>query len=121
MAYGGRYLEIHYEGDMGGQPFKGYGLVSHDNYKKEYQHIWIDDAGMSSGMSMQRGSASEDKSTITFKGEWNGGKYGTVPTRMTYTFKDADHFTLESWGMHPGPDGKPVEVKEMEITYARRK
>jgi hypothetical protein len=113
---GGRFLQDTFAGEFMGQPFHGLGTTGYDNLKQKYVSTWIDD--MSSGIYYSEGTYDPAKKTFTFTGEApNEGFTGFVKTRMTETWLDDDHFTVQSFV--PGPDGK--ERKSMEIHFTRVK
>ncbi|MDJ0975185.1 MAG: DUF1579 domain-containing protein [Planctomycetota bacterium] len=114
MINGGRFLLVHYNAPFAGMPFEGRAIIGHNNFKKQFESLWIDTFG--SGMDIKTGSCSEDGKTITFKGEWEF-KWGTYPVRQEFKILSADQHKLTSWSTQP--DGK--ELKEMEIIYTRKK
>lgn len=113
MLYDGRYLEVDYNGDMMGTPFKGRLLMGYDRVDKEYVAVWID--SMSTYISVSRGPEQDGK--ITFHQndpDWMTGK--KVPSTMELEWKSDDVYTLAF--IEPGPDGKPHTT--MLFTYTRQ-
>lgn len=111
---GGRYIEEHFQGTYGGQPFTGMGLQGYDNVTKKYFGSWIDSG--STGMTLARGAMSGN--TITYQGTMSDPMSDKeVPYMMTTTITGNDSHKLEMWG--PGPGGK--DMKWMELVYTRAK
>jgi hypothetical protein len=113
----GRFTHVEMEGDMMGQPFKGYGLYGFDNVAKKYVSTWID--SMTTGIMTGDGKASSDGKTITWT--YTGNCPLTkkpITMREIDTTVDANTKTLEMWGPDP-KTGK--EYKSMFITLKRKK
>lgn len=111
---GGRYIEEHYQGTYGGQPFTGKGLQGYDNVTKKYFGTWMDSG--STGMTMARGTMNGN--TIKYQGMMSDPMSGKeVPYTMTTTITGNDSHKVEMWGA--GPGGK--EMKWMELVYTRAK
>lgn len=109
---GGRYLEEHYQGTYGGQPFTGIGLQGYDNVTKKYFGTWLDSG--STGMTMARGTMSGN--TIQYQGVMSDPVSGKeLSYMMVTTITGNDSHKVEMWG--PGPGGK--DMKWMELVYTR--
>ena len=111
-ALGGRYLDISYAGPFAGMDFKGRGFMGHNNPKKQFEMIWVDNFG--SGMDFKKGSCSDDGKTITLKGVWDG-PMGKLPTRMVYKAGDGNTWTMTSYTTMGDQ-----EIKDMHIVYTRK-
>jgi hypothetical protein len=113
MILGGRFLGYQWKGNMGPMEFQGIGALGYDNFKKEYQAIWMD--SMSSSIYYTAGQASEDGKTITLKGTWES-PMGKLPNRMVYELLGPDSYRITSYtNMGRG------ELKDMELTFTRVK
>jgi hypothetical protein len=111
---GGRYIEEHYQGTYGGQPFTGKGLQGYDNVTKKYFGTWMDSG--STSMTMARGGMNGN--AIKYQGMMSDPVSGKeVPYTMTTTLTGNDSHKVEMWG--PGPGGK--DMKWMELVYTRAK
>lgn len=115
MIMNGRFLEQTYKGEMMGQSFEGRGLYGYDNLRKEYTTLWFD--SMATGI--MTSSAKYDPATKTFSEEGTMSCPITNEAHRWYravaTFKDADHYTYESY--MKDKDGK--EFRGMLIEYTR--
>jgi len=115
MEMDGRYLYSHYTGEMGGQKFKGHGVVGYNNITKEYEASWLDN--MSTGVEASTGKLSADGKEFTFTGMMTDPTAGKkVNYREVMKWTSADSYTQEFF--MTGPDGK--ESKGMEITLQRK-
>ena len=115
MEFDGRYLYAHHNGEFGGQPFKGVGIMGYNNVVKRFETTWIDNMG--TGVEYGTGSCSADGKTFTINSEMTDPTQGKkVGTREVWSVTDADHYRIEFF--QAGPDGK--EAKSMEIEYARK-
>ena len=109
---GSRFLKIHYEGEMFGQPFNGFALMGYNNGKQQFESIWVDD--FSSNISSSKGQPSADGRTITFHGVWEGPNDMKSAYRMVYAMNEDGGYRVISYAQQ-GED----EVKEMELVYSR--
>jgi len=110
----GRYIEEHYQGTYGGQPFTGMGVQGYDNVTKRYFGTWMDSG--STSMTMARGAMSGN--AIKYQGMMSDPVSGKeVPYTMLTTISGNDSHKVEMWG--PGPGGK--DMKWMELVYTRAK
>ena len=118
MVLGGRYLHTTWKGEMFGKPHHGIGMMGYDNGKQQFHSQWYD--SMSSACYQLLGQMTEDGKGISSDGLWEmklpDGNVMKMKTRMVYTFKDADTFVMEHYSVMEGK-----EVREMELTYTRRK
>ncbi len=111
-VHGGRYIQSSYSGPLAGMQYVGSGLMGFDNFKKQFQQVWIDN--MSTSMSVSTGSLGKDGKTITLHYTWDG-PMGKIPGRMAFTIHGKDSHKIESWATF---DGK--ETKNMEMDFTRR-
>jgi len=119
MILGGRYLQLNYDGNMGGpggatMPFRGMGLSGYDKTKKKYTNVWIDE--MSTGMMMTEGTCTGD--VLTSTGEMPDPMTGKIcKVKEVNTMTDKDHHKYEMYMTEGGSD---KEMKVMEINYTRK-
>ncbi|MEK7484757.1 MAG: DUF1579 family protein, partial [Planctomycetota bacterium] len=112
---GGRYLEEYTESDFMGNSFQGRGILSYDNYLKQYQSIWFDSMG--TGVSSSQGVCDESGKTLTFKGKMvEPGMQTIFDTRAVLHIKNYTEHTFEFYLL--SPEGK--EFKLFEIGYKRK-
>jgi hypothetical protein len=109
---GGRFLDIQYHGPFAGMDFKGRGYMGHNNPKKQFEMIWVDNFG--SGIDFKTGTCSEDGKVLTLEGFWEG-PMGKLPTKQIYKAIDANSWSLTAFTTMEGK-----EMKEMEIIYTRK-
>lgn len=112
----GRFLLEDVKGDMGGQIFEGMGLYGYDNYRKEYNSIWMDSMGTS--YTPATGQCDASAKTFTYIGTYDdpGKDQKGVKYRIVKKVVDDKSFVME---MHsPGQDGK--EFLSFEIAYTRK-
>lgn len=115
MVMDGKYIRFDYETSIMGQPYKGHGMMAHDNLKKTYQMTWLDNSPSSSGILWSEGSISDDMKTITFHGEADSGKYGKHKTRMVFTLNDDGSHMMQGYQTHG-----EQEMQLMEIVYTSK-
>ena len=114
MILGGRYLQTNYEGEFGGAPFAGTGMVAYDRFKQKYVETWGDTMGTM--IMVSEGSCDGRGTARIMKAEFDDPMTKRrVFMRSVYRFEDAGHYTLELFG--PGPDGQ--EYKIFTIAHAR--
>ena len=113
IVLGGRFLHQRFSSTFQGMKHFGSGFLGHDNFKKTYQNMWVDNFG--SGMTMSEGAGSEDGKSIELSTEWDS-PMGKIPGRFRYTVTGPDSHVLEGW-MTMGEQ----EMKSMEITFTRLK
>lgn len=115
MILGDRYLQSEFAGEMMGMPFKGKGLMGHDNLKKKFVSLWVDE--MTTGFMTSEGTADGSGKVITLTGECPEPSGETKSFRHVFTIESDDKHTFDAYA--PGPDGK--EFKMMSISYTREK
>lgn len=114
MILGGRYLQTTYEGEFGGMPFAGTGVVAYDRYKQNYVETWGDTMGTM--ILVSEGSCDGRGTARIMKAEFDDPMTKRrVFMRSVYRIEDANHYTLEMY--HPAPDGQ--EYKAFEIVHTR--
>lgn len=117
MVMNGRYLKQEYKGDMMGKPYTGNGFDGYDRVTGKYTSVWMDDFGTS--MMSVTGTSKDGGKTVEYVGEqgdcMNEGKM--VKLRCVHKTVSDDQFVFEMY--HTGSDNK--EVKDMELTYSRKK
>lgn len=111
---GGRFIKTSYEGDFGGQPFRGEGTIGYDNFKNKYVETWMDNFGTMTlystgecdGQGRVRIMRGDVDDLLAGKASW---------FRSVYRFDGPDQYSLEMYG--PGPDGQ--EFRMLEIVHTR--
>jgi hypothetical protein len=116
MEMGGRFLYIHYNGDMMGQPFKGVSMMGYNNNSKQHESVWVDN--MSTGIWYSTGSCSADGKTYTLSGIFTEPDGTKKTTREVTSWTGADTYTMEFYET-PGEKGGK-ERKMMELAYTRK-
>jgi uncharacterized protein DUF1579 len=111
-ALGGRFIQMHFTGNMMGKPFEGMGLEGYDNLKKKYVMTWAD----SMGTMIIYAEGTGDATKRVFTGEETLPNGQKRPFRWIMKTDSKDKHTMEMWA--PGMDGK--DAKEMEIVYTRK-
>lgn len=117
MTLDGRFVRQEYKSsDMMGMSFQGLGYFGYDNIKKQYVGTWMDSMG--TGIMVSYGTYDPATKTFTSFGEYQDptANGATVKEKQVAKIIDKDHMTYEMYRLQP--DGK--EMKEGEITYARR-
>jgi hypothetical protein len=113
MIMDGRVLQMHFDGDFMGQPFKGLAMTGFDNTEKKYWNIWMDSMG--TGVMITKGAEQDGK--IVNTGEMMcPADNKPCMVREVHTPTDKDHHFYE---MYNTMSGQP-EMKAMEITYTRK-
>jgi hypothetical protein len=116
MELGGRYLLQKFRGTMMGQPYEGLGHTGYDNVQKKYVSTWLDN--MSTGIMMSTGTEDPATKKMTYTGSfWEPMSGREMKVDQALSMAGPDRCIFEMY--MPGPDGKMV--KNMEITYNRRK
>jgi hypothetical protein len=115
---GERYLVNHQTGTFSDMPFEGMGIDGYDNGKREFFTCWMDNMG--TGVMWLTGSADADGQGWTFRGSMFDPSQGKdVPVHTEVRLDGKDRYTYRMFEPMPGPDGKPQEMKIMEITAVR--
>jgi hypothetical protein len=113
---GGRYVEQEITGgSMLGELFAGVGITGYDNFREEYQSIWIDN--MSTGIALSTGKAQANERVI----EQIGMSSNPMKDNKNYWFKTVVHVISKNehtYVMYV-KDEDDNEFKSMEIKYTR--
>lgn len=114
-VYDGRFVEMSFTGDFGGQPFQGTWVLGFDNVRQRYTALWFD--SMSTGLYSTMGEYDEASTTYTLRGTVADPLHAgeLTPVRQAIRVVDNDEHIFESWETHGGE-----ERKTMEIVYTRR-
>jgi hypothetical protein len=112
VQMGGRYLQQNFQGEFGGQRFRGMGLSGYDNFKKKYVGAWIDSMG--TGIMTTEGEYDAKKHELVETGV-SSGPAGEEKFKMVSRYLDDNKFVFSMYMVDA--DGK--ETKMMEMTYTR--
>jgi hypothetical protein len=112
--FGGRYIEMHYEGKFQGQTFNGEGVMGFDNLKGKFFNTWID--SMSTGFWLAWGTYDKASNTYTFHGSMDDPMAPATQMKVREVIHPTDekHYTFEWYEMHNGK-----EAKTLQIDYAK--
>ena len=112
--FGGRYIEMHYEGKYQGESFNGEGLIGFDNLKGKFFNTWID--SMSTGFWLAWGTYDGATKTYTFHGSMDDPMAPSTQfnVREVIHVVDPKHYTFEWYETHKGK-----EAKTMQIDYTK--
>lgn len=112
--YGGRFLEQSFQGDWGGMPFEGKGLLGYDNIQKKFQTIWYDNIG--TGIMTGDGIYDATAKTIIEEGQLSCPMTNDLRWyRAVTTLLDADHYKYETFMR----DENGNEFQSVVIQYSR--
>jgi len=112
---GGRFVQMDYDGEMMGFPFKGVGIYGFNNATKKYESVWFDST--STNMMISTGEKKADGS-IEWRSEYMDPMTKEMKkSRMVDRFPDRDTMVFEMYEVNT--DG--TEFKAMELTYTRVK
>ncbi len=111
----GLWLTQDFKGDMMKMPFQGHGVLGYNTFKNQYEGIWVD--SMTLGLTVMRGTCSDDGKTLTLTGEGPMPDGTTAKMKQVCELKDKDTQTFTMCMV--GDDGK--EMPMGTITYKRRK
>lgn len=116
MIMGGRYLKMHYAGDLMGMSFTGMGTTGYDNTRNLFVGTWID--SMSTGISLASGNLDQTGTVLTLVGTMDDPATGEHGKAYKQVLRWIDHDThiFEMWEILYG---EPFKV--MELTYTRIK
>ena len=116
MILGGRFVMMHYNGTIFGQPFEGYQVIGYDNIKKKYETFWIDNS--STSFYLTEGVRDQGGATIADTGLWADPMTGgSVKVRDEMKLVGPDAFTYELYMTQP--DG--TEFRSLQNIAVRRK
>ncbi len=112
---GGRYLESHHTGQMGGMPFEGMEIDGYDRAQKQYFSTWIDNMG--TGMMNMTGQPATNGKGIDLAGSmFDPTQMKNVPVREEVRWSDDTDYVMSMYVQMSGPDGQNKEMKVMELT-----
>jgi uncharacterized protein DUF1579 len=111
---GGFWLVSEFESEMGGQPFRGHGVMGFDPARKRYVGTWVD----SMTTSLATMEASYDPKTRTLAGFMDTTEKGKKVRMRETTERRDDGARVFSMYAPGGSKGKERLV--MRITYVRR-
>ena len=114
LVYGGRFVEMKYNGDWMGQKFEGTGLWGYDTIGKQYQSTWHDSMGTQIMTSAGKYDPTTNSLTLSST-ESCPMTGGPVNVREVVTMVDQNKHIFETF--RAMPDGS--EAKAMEIVYTR--
>jgi len=115
LLWQGNYLELHIEGNMMGQAWKGRLLLGYDTIDKEHVAVWYD--SMSPIISISRGK--EKDGVITYEGmeACHMNPAGTKQkSKMTVKWENDDQYTVTFFKVQK--DG--TDQKTGELIYTRK-
>ena len=96
---------------MMGMPFKGMGLTTFDNFRKQYVGSWADSMGTS--ILHMTGSMSPDGKTQTMFTQMDEPTMGEIGKTVKYVtrFVDDNTMNFEAWEVQYGNDFKAFEIE----------
>jgi hypothetical protein len=114
---GGRFMQEDVSGVINGMPFHGIGITGYDNFKQQYNYVWMDE--MATSLMLASGTADQTGKIITFKGTYDDPATGAKdqPFRAVTRIASNDQHTYEMYAL--GKDGK--EFKTFDVGYTRKK
>jgi hypothetical protein len=115
--FGDFFLKSEFKGDFGGMPFTGTGINGYDPFKKKYVGTWCDT--FSPTMMLMEGTYDEKSGELTMTADTVDmtGKPAKAKMVTKHNPDGTRHFTMYMKSEATGPDW----VKNMEVTYTRRK
>lgn len=112
MACRGMWLQSDFDGEMGGEKFKGKGMDSWDAAAQKYVSVWFD--SMSGTPLTFYGNYDESGKVLTMHAESKGPDGTEMKWKSVSTEVDADHMNFKLSMITP--DGAETEVIGMEYT-----
>jgi hypothetical protein len=114
VGLNGLWLLEHFQAELGGMPFEGFGATSYDPAKKKYVNVWVD--SMITSPLVTEGTFDPAKKTMIMTGKMPMPDGKMMDATFTSVHKDANtvNFTITV----AGPDGKSMEM--LAINYKRR-
>ena len=96
----GRYFHWRTELSLGGFPVRAQGLLGHDPRHGVYQFLWLSE--LAPGMRVASGRGDPERGGIYLEIAERDPESGVLQrARTVLALQDADHFTLEQWGLDP--------------------
>jgi hypothetical protein len=111
----GLWLLGEFQGEFGGQKFRGRSIDGYDVTKKKYFSVWID--SMSTAPMLSEGTFDKAGKVLTLHGEGPGMDGKPTKFKLVTELKDKDTMLFTMSG--PDKDGKDRVM--MTITYKRKK
>jgi hypothetical protein len=109
----GRYVQQNFQGEVGGQTFRGIGISGYDNAKKKYVGAWIDTMG--TGIMNTEGEYDVAKHELVETGV-SSTPAGDEKFKLVSRYLDNDKFTFTMYML----DANGQETKMMEMAYTRQ-
>ena len=114
---GGLWVLSKFEGDFGGMKLLGRGQFGYDPVEKKYVGTWIDST--STILSVLEGDYDAKTKTMTFVGDgYDPVQKAKFSQKMVTQSKDDG---TRIFSLYMKFEGRPAEVKFLEITYTKRK
>lgn len=115
MVLDGRFLQERHEGQAGGRPYEGLGLLGFDNADSTFTVVWLDNLGTRTAV--LRGPAGAPGEPLELRGGFTDPASGrAVSLRLVITWNGAEGQRWEYFGAPEGFD----EARLMELVYRRR-
>ena len=117
-----QFITTNYEMKEGPFPHKGIEYFSYNEATQEYEAIRITSA--SGSIIVFHGKYDEKTKTLEMKAEYKmawAGAILDVKGRNVYKFESADKHTFTGYSEYVGLEGVEGEMKEVEITFDRKK
>ncbi|MFI4969998.1 MAG: DUF1579 domain-containing protein [Lysobacterales bacterium] len=113
--FGGRYVEMTYEGEMMGQKFSGEGVFGYDNLGGKFFNTWMD--SMSTGFWLAYGSYDKATNSYTFQGKMDDAiAPGTkVAVREVVHVVDPGHYQFDWYETHKGKEAKTMQIEYTKL------
>jgi hypothetical protein len=116
--FGDFWLMSEFEGEFGGEKFKGHSMLGYDPAKKKYVGTWTDT--MSPYLMTMEGDYDEATHTSTMYGMGTSMETGKAEkSKMVTVYTSDDEKTFTMYMEKPGAEDEWIKV--MEIKYKRRK
>ncbi len=112
--FGGRFLRGEYDGYVMGELFQAKELLGYDNYRRQYNSIWIDN--MTTAFTHGMGYYDARQEALILEGVQDDVERGVRDEkfRFIYRFEDADNMTIELW--RPDQGGKMFQAAKIAAT-----
>ncbi|MGH9864377.1 MAG: DUF1579 family protein [Candidatus Acidiferrales bacterium] len=115
VVLGGRFLLEESEDTVFGRSVEGLRLYGYNNATKQYEMVRM--YTMSTGITMMKGTSSDDGKTIDFSGDTDTSGASKMPLHAQFRQVSDDQFTVTL--STAGPDGKESAFQETD--YTRKK
>jgi hypothetical protein len=114
MLLGGRYLQISHDGVAWGMPMQAIQLFGFDNYKKEFQALWMDNMG--TGFSLSTGKFEDGTKNIVMFGSFIDAVNGETKFKAVWNFADMNNHSIKMYSLKEGK-----EILSWETIYTKKK